>query len=112
LVEHEGDGKGRQERRNPGRVLKRPQREALNQHAEYRRSGHRKRNSSEERQPGAGRRVGKERAQHQERALGEVDEVRHAEDQREADRHERIDIADHEAVEDLAEELDHDAPFR
>jgi hypothetical protein len=46
-------------------------------------------------------------ADHIDRAVGKVDQVCHAEDQRQADRQQRVDIADDQAVDRVIEEACH-----
>ena len=93
-----------EQRRDARRALQRAQADALDRHAEQaaadddREQGHRQRRAEiRDAQPAD---IG---ADHVDRAVREIDQVRDAVDQREADREQRIDVADHKAVDGVVE---------
>jgi hypothetical protein len=85
------------------RVFQRPQGQAFEQHAQAGDHVDREQGGGHQRQAQHGHAAeSDEGAQHEEGALGEVDEVGNAEDEGEAQRDQGIDLADGQAVEDLA----------
>ena len=86
--------------------------EMLDQHADH--EQHRHRNKQRSKRIDAelvGEKEGDIHPDHHEFALGEVDDLDHAEDQRDADTDERVDSADKQAVDDgLGHCLEHLAP--
>src|SRR5579883_827920 len=104
LVEHEADADGRQQRRDVRVALQGPQAEALDhqaeQSADHQHDGdrHRQRRAEMRHRQEAG--IG---AHDIDRTMREIDQPAHPEDQGEADRQQRIDVADDDAVDGVVD---------
>ena len=75
-------------------------RAALDQHAEDEQHDRRSRHAGEERQAERAHEVHGVGAEHEELAVGEIDHAENAEDQGQADAHERVHRATHQPLED------------
>ena len=92
ILHHQGQAEGRQQLEQFGRVIDPPQQHHLDQHADHRHHQRRDHDAAPEPER-AGKPLGqRERdigAEHVERAMGEIDDPRHAEDDRQARRHQK-----------------------
>ena len=91
VLDHQHDGEGREQLEQFRRLVDAPQNQHLDQHADQpdreRRQDDRAPEAEGVRPSASIRRVGAVEAQHVERAVREIDDPRHAEDQRQAGRH-------------------------
>ncbi len=108
LVEHEADADRRQQRRDPRLALQRAQADPLDgdteQAAGQDHDGHGDGQWRSEEGDAGPTHIGADRV---DRAVSEVDQVGDAEDQREPDRQQRIDVADDEAVDRVVDDRAH-----
>jgi hypothetical protein len=108
LVQNDRDRQRGEQRRDARALLQGPQERPVDEQAQKCREGDR--DGRRQRQWQAhhdGEGVGQVAANDEERALREVDEVGDAEHQHETDRQHRVDVADGEAVQDLAQKIGH-----
>ena len=101
-LDDDRDRVGDQDRHRGPVALAQPPHEApLDQHAEHEQRRHRDEQTDEQVDPQVHRQhVAQVGAQHDQRSLGDVDDVHHAEDQREPGGHQRIDAAGQHAFDD------------